>query len=170
MEIGLGLGSNLGDRLAALQEAVRRIAALEGVSLRAVSPLYETAPVGARPEHAHRDYLNAVVIIEYGGDLARLAAQLHGIEAALGRQRDPADRNAPRTLDIDVLYAGQTSRTDPALTLPHPRWTERRFVVQPLADVRPDLRLPGATLTVAETLAALPPGERVVRVTERWWE
>jgi len=74
----------------------------------------------------------------------------------MGRIRTE-DRNAPRVIDIDILYAGSVKRTDGNLDLPHPRWAQRRFVVQPLADVRPFLRLPGETRTVSDILKTLPP-------------
>ncbi len=157
MEIGLSLGSNLGDRLATLRNAVTRIGNLPGIRLVAAAPLYETDPVDTRPEYASLRYLNTVIIINAPDpcDLRNLSDNLHAIETALGRVRS-SDRNAPRTLDIDVLYAGTLARTDGILDLPHPRWAQRRFVVQPLADVRPALQLPGQTQTVAAILAALP--------------
>jgi 2-amino-4-hydroxy-6-hydroxymethyldihydropteridine diphosphokinase len=167
MEIGLSLGSNLGDRLAALTEAGRRIAALPGIRILAASQVYETDPVGAQPEYAPLKYLNAVLVVGLAGDLDRFAADLRAIETALGRVRS-ADRNAPRTMDIDVLYAGDVERADGSLDLPHPRWAQRRFVLQPLADVRPGLRLPGSARAVAEALAALPAGETVRRFCDRW--
>lgn len=167
MECALSLGSNLGDRLATLREAARRIAALPDVRVIASAPVYETEPVGARPEYAHLTYLNTVLIVETAAGSEALAAACHAIEDALGRVRTE-DRNAPRILDIDLLYAGGETRGGNALTLPHPRWAERRFVVQPLADVRPGLRLPGETHTVAEVLAALPPEPAVTRVAETW--
>lgn len=165
MEIGLSLGGNLGDRLALLREATRRIAALPGLRLLAIAPVYETEPVGVRPEHAHLAYLNTVLIVEAPDalDLQALADALHAIEWDLGRRRTE-DRNAPRPIDIDVLYAGAVTRADGILDLPHPRWARRRFVVQPLADIRPALRLPGESRTVAEILAALPSSESVRRL------
>lgn len=167
MEVGLSLGSNLGDRRAALQEAVRRLVALPDVRLLAAAPLYETDPVGVRPEIAHLKYLNTVVILDAPTDLTALSTAIHDIEDAMGRRRG-ADRNAPRVIDIDILYAGDATRADGVLDLPHPRWAQRRFVLQPLADVRPTLVLPGATGTVAALLAALPPGETVQRIADAW--
>ncbi len=169
MEIGLSLGSNLGDRLATLREAAHRIGRLPGIRIRAAAPLYETEPVDARPEYAGLRYLNTVLILEAPGDtrLPELARQLHDIETALGRVRLP-DRNAPRALDIDMLYAGSVTRADGILDLPHPRWATRRFVVQPLADVRPTLVLPGETRSVAAILAGLPPAG-IERIAESDW-
>lgn len=167
MEIGLSLGSNLGDRRETLREAARHIARLPGVRLLAAAPLYETEPVGALPAYAHLAYLNTVLIVEAAGSLDSFSSAIHAIEARLGRTRS-ADRNAPRTIDIDVLYAGQVVRTDGVLDLPHPRWSQRRFVVQPLADVRPDLVVAGGQRTVRDVLASLPPGEAVRPLPGPW--
>lgn len=157
MEIGLSLGSNLGDRLATLREAVTRIGRLPGVRLLAAAPVYETDPVDTRPEYAALRYLNTVIVIATPDtvNLRTLSDSLHAIETALGRMRS-ADRNAPRTIDIDVLYAGTITQAGGILDLPHPRWAQRRFVVQPLADIRPALQLPGEQQTVAMILASLP--------------
>ena len=167
MEVGLSLGSNLGDRQANLRAAAARVAALPGVRVLVAAPVYETEPVGARPEYAHLSYLNTVLIIEATPDIDTLARTMHAIEDDLGRVRTN-DRNAPRTIDIDMLYAGNVTRADGILDLPHPRWAERRFVVQPLADVRPDLTIPSTQLTVSAILAALPPGETVKRIADDW--
>lgn len=170
MEIGLSLGSNLGDRIATFREAAVRLAKLPGLTLRAAAPVYETDPVDARPEYAHLKFLNTVLIAETTDDalpLPELGRRLHEIEEELGRIRQ-ADRNAPRTLDIDVLFAGSLTQSDGILDLPHPRWATRRFVVQPLADVRPGLVLPGETRTVADLLAGLPPAG-IKRVFDAHW-
>ena len=167
MEIGLSLGSNLGDRLANLRRAAARVAALSGVRVLDAAPIYETEPVGARPEYAHLKYLNTVLIIDAPTDLDALSRAVHAIENDLGRVRTD-DRNAPRTIDIDILFAGNVARADGILDLPHPRWAQRRFVVQPLADVRPDLTISGTHLTVSAILAALPPGEAVRKIADDW--
>jgi 2-amino-4-hydroxy-6-hydroxymethyldihydropteridine diphosphokinase len=167
MEIGLSLGSNLGDRLEHLRRAARRIAALPGVRLVAVAPVYETEPVDVQPAHAHKKYLNTVLILEGPDDLDALSDALHAVEADLGRRRGE-DRNAPRTMDIDLIYAAGVRRRDGKLDLPHPRWAQRRFVLQPLADVRPGLRLSGSDGTVAECLSRLPAGEDLMCFAEVW--
>jgi 2-amino-4-hydroxy-6-hydroxymethyldihydropteridine diphosphokinase len=126
----LGLGSNLGDREARLREAV---AALPDVV--AVSPVYETEPVGGPA--AQPPYLNLVVELDTGRsprDLLELARRL---EAAAGRER--GERHGPRTLDVDVLLVGDLAVDEPDLVVPHPRMHERRFVLRPLADVAPDV-------------------------------
>jgi 2-amino-4-hydroxy-6-hydroxymethyldihydropteridine diphosphokinase/dihydroneopterin aldolase len=134
----LALGSNLGDRLRTLQDAVDALAATQGLDLVAVSPVYETAPVGG-PEQP--DYLNAVVLAETARPAAALLDRAHEIEAAADRTR--AVRWGPRTLDIDVIAYGDQVSGDPALTLPHPRAHERAFVLAPWLDVDPDAELPG---------------------------
>ena len=167
IEVGLSLGSNIGDRRALLCEGRRRLLALPGAGVAVSSPLYETEPVGARPEYRDNWFLNAVIVLAYAGEPDALSCAMHRIETALGRVRG-ADRNAPRPLDIDLIYAGALVLSTSALTLPHPSWAARRFVVQPLADLRPSLRLPGAAGTVAEMLARLPGVPVVRRVAEAW--
>lgn len=166
-EAGLSLGSNLGDRLATLREARRRLDAVAGLHVVDASPLYETEPVGVRDEYRGLSYLNAVLIVACDLPPDALSAHVHRIEAELGRRRT-ADRYAPRPIDIDILYIGDAVLRDDDLTVPHPQWTTRRFVVQPLADVRPDLVIPGQVLACRDVLAALPP-EPGVDLFQRDW-
>jgi 2-amino-4-hydroxy-6-hydroxymethyldihydropteridine diphosphokinase len=168
MEVGLSLGSNLGDRLVHLARARQAIARLPGVDLLASSPVYETEPVGVRPRFRHLAFLNAVVVVESALAPQRLLDELHAIEADLGRARAGGDRNAPRPIDIDVLYAGAERIVTPDLTVPHPRWAERRFVVQPLADVRPDRVLPGEARPVRAVLLSLPDEPKVILFKREW--
>ncbi len=153
MECGIALGSNTGDRRAHLRAALDAMRAAD--PRLEVSPAYETEPVdcpaGSEP------FLNAVAVLHWSGTPESLLDWLRGIESRLGRPRERA-KNAPRSIDLDILFAGDAVRDTPALTLPHPRLRERRFVLQPLCDLRPDLVLPGASMTVAQLLAALPPG------------
>jgi dihydroneopterin aldolase/2-amino-4-hydroxy-6-hydroxymethyldihydropteridine diphosphokinase len=145
----LALGSNLGARQQELQRAVDQLAATPGLRVTAVSPLYETDPVGG-PDQP--DYLNAVVLAETdlpAGDLLRRA---HAIEAAARRTREV--RWGPRTLDVDIIAYGDEVSADPALTLPHPRARERAFVLAPWRDADPDAELPGYG-PVAALLAAV---------------
>jgi 2-amino-4-hydroxy-6-hydroxymethyldihydropteridine diphosphokinase len=130
----LGLGSNLGDRLGALQAAVDGMRAADGVRVVAISRVYETAPVGG-PEQG--PYLNAVVAIDSDIDARALLALAQQLEAAAHRVRTV--RWGPRTLDVDVLWVDGERLDDPELTVPHPRMWERAFVLVPLADVAPDL-------------------------------
>ena len=145
----LSVGANLGDRLGTLQGCVQAIARLPDTDVLAISPVYETAPVGGP---AQPDYLNAVLIIQTGLPPRDLLEAVHRIEADFGRVR--AERFGPRTLDVDIIdYAGQVSG-DPVLTLPHPRAHERVFVLAPWHDVDPGAGLPGRG-AVAELLAGL---------------
>ena len=146
----LALGSNLGDRLANLQAAVDALA--PGLEEVAVSPVYETAPVGGPPQP---DYLNAVLVAVTSLPPQAVLDRSRAAEAALGRARGP--RWGPRTLDVDVIAYGNQISSDPELTLPHPRAHERAFVLAPWHDVDPDAVIPGRG-RVAELLAALPAG------------
>ena len=143
----LALGSNLGDRQDILQGAVDAIVGLPGVRVTAVSPVYETVPVGGP---AQPDYLNAVVLADVAGPARELLDRLHEIEAAFDRVR--VVRWGPRTLDIDIIVVRGERSDDPQLTLPHPRAHERAFVLAPWRDVDPDAVLPGHG-PVAEVLA-----------------
>ena len=134
----LSVGANLGDRLGTLQGCVQVIARLPDTDVLAISPVYETDPVGGP---AQPDYLNAVLIAATGLGSYDLLEAVHHIEAEFGRVR--AERFGPRTLDVDIIdYAGQVS-DDPALTLPHPRAHERAFVLAPWHDLDPGAELPG---------------------------
>jgi 2-amino-4-hydroxy-6-hydroxymethyldihydropteridine diphosphokinase len=134
----LSVGANLGDRLGTLQGCVQAIAKLPDTDVLAISPLYQTAPVGGPPQPG---YLNAVLAVRTGLPPRGLLDAIHEIEARFGRVR--AERFGPRTLDIDIVdYAGQVS-DDPDLTLPHPRAHQRAFVLAPWHDVDPQAELPG---------------------------
>jgi 2-amino-4-hydroxy-6-hydroxymethyldihydropteridine diphosphokinase len=127
--------------------------------------VYETEPVGSEPDAG--PFLNAVIEVECTADPFALLAALRAIESALGRPtRHP--RNAPRTLDLDILYVSDLVLQDATLILPHPRLHLRRFVLAPLNDIRPDLRLPGQTVTVAELLARLEDPAAVTLFAEAW--
>ena len=137
-QVVLALGSNLGTRLDILRGAVDAIAAIPGVTVTAVSPVYETVPVGGPSQP---DYLNAVVLARTPLPPVDLLTAVNDIEAAFDRVREV--RWGPRTLDIDVIaYEGVTS-DDSRLTLPHPRAHERAFVLAPWLDVDPVAELPG---------------------------
>ena len=154
MKAGIALGSNLGDRAAHLAAARRFLSSLHaGPGVPLCSALYETEPVDCTQGTAA--FLNAVVEIETPLEPLDLLARLRDFETQQGRAVDRG-RNAPRQLDLDLLYAGDNHMDTTALILPHPRMTARRFVLQPLAEIRPDLVLPGQDLTVAQLLAALP--------------
>jgi len=136
MRAVLSIGSNLGDRLAHLQGAVDELASM-GVDVKAVSPVYETAPVGG-PEQ--EDFLNAVVLVHTALGPRELLAACQGIEAAHDRVREM--RWGPRTLDVDIITVDGVTSDDPLLTLPHPRVHERAFVCVPWLDIDPAAFLP----------------------------
>ncbi len=132
VRVVVGIGANLGDRLATMSEAVRRIASLAHVL--AVSRVYETDPVGG-PEQP--PFLNAAIAIAWEGEPLALLDRLQAIERDLGRVRDV--RWGPRTIDLDVLWIEGGARIDdPRLVVPHPRLHERAFALRPLLDVAPD--------------------------------
>ncbi len=159
MRAGLALGSNLGDRLAQLRLARERVLTLPGVSAPALSSrVYETEPIGSGPDAGA--YLNAVLEVEYVGQPITLLDGLQRIEAEFGRP-SKRPRNAPRTIDLDILYAGNLVLSNAEFVIPHPRLHLRRFVLTPLADIRPELLLPGQHRTIAELLAGLDDLSRV---------
>jgi 2-amino-4-hydroxy-6-hydroxymethyldihydropteridine diphosphokinase len=129
----LGIGSNLGDRLAHLQAAVDGLAAASDITVIAVSAVYETAPVGGPDQD---DYLNAVVALDTELTPRQLMEIGQSLEAEERRVR--VERWGPRTLDVDVLLVGTEEVHEPDLEVPHPRMTERAFVLAPLADLDPD--------------------------------
>jgi 2-amino-4-hydroxy-6-hydroxymethyldihydropteridine diphosphokinase len=166
MRTAIALGSNLGDRLQNLRLARKRIFNLAGVQPPFLSsPIYETDPVDCEPGASK--FLNAVVEFDYEGDPVQLLEQLVRIEESLGRERD-RQRNVSRIIDIDLLYCGDRQINNDRLQLPHPRLDLRKFALQPLADIRPDLVLPGQTKTVRELLADLKESGDVVRFTDDW--
>src|SRR5436190_8143783 len=166
MRTAVALGSNIGDRLENLRAARNTIFRLPNVKPPILSSaIYETKPVAC--ETGARKFLNAVVEFEYEGDPARLLEQLIQIEEALGRKRDHP-QNISRTIDIDLLYCGDQRVNDERLQLPHPRLHLRTFVLRPLADIRPDLVLPGQKKTVAELLQDLNESGDLVRFAKDW--
>ncbi len=147
---GVALGSNLGDRLHNLRSARARLLALSpdpGSLLQAA--VYETAPLLC-PEGSP-SFLNTVIELELDGPPHELLAAARRIERELGRSPS-AVRNAPRVIDVDLLYSGGFRCSTPELTLPHPRLAQRSFVLRPLADIRPELIPPGFAESVAELL------------------
>ncbi len=146
----VALGSNLGDPEARLQSAIERLRDLAGGEFRS-SCLYRTAPVDCPP--GSPDFFNAVVVFRAraGETPEGLLQALHSMESAFGRRRGPG-RNEPRPLDLDLIAFGEEQRNGPILTLPHPRAHVRRFVLEPLAELAPDLSLPGWTMTASEYL------------------
>lgn len=150
----LALGSNLGERLTSLQGAVDSLADTPDVWVTAVSDVYETEPVGA-PEGSDK-FLNAVVLLDTTLPAATLLDRALAIEDAFHRVR-PVERNAPRTLDVDLIVVGDRRSDDDFLRLPHPRAKERAFVLKPWHDLEPDAVLPDAG-PVAELLEKVDQG------------
>lgn len=142
VRVYVGLGANLGDRGEALLQALHAMAVLPQTQLLAVSSLYSSAPVDATGP----DYLNAVAAVQTQQSPQDFLQALQAIELAAGRERPY--RNAPRTLDLDILLWGDAQLDTPALTVPHPRMHERAFVLRPLVQL-------DASLVTAEQLAAV---------------
>ena len=132
----VGLGANLGDAVATVRAALDALGALPQTACVAHSSLYRSAPIDAQGS----DYINAVAQLRTGLSPLALLDELQVIEDRFGRERPY--RNAPRTLDLDLLLYGQQRIVTPRLTVPHPRLRERAFVLVPLAEIAPDLALP----------------------------
>ncbi len=137
----IGLGSNLGDRMANLRRAVALLDAANDVRVLRTAPVYETKPVGGPPQGA---YLNTVAELEFDGSARSLLQACLGVEAQMGRVRE--ERWGPRIIDLDVLLFGDERIDEPGLTVPHPRMDERAFVLVPLAEL-----LPGTPQPVRDT-------------------
>jgi 2-amino-4-hydroxy-6-hydroxymethyldihydropteridine diphosphokinase len=166
MRAGLALGSNVGDRLGNLRAARKAIVDLAKVSPPILaSPIFETDPVDCEPGAGK--FWNAVLEIEFEGDAHELLSKVKGIEVSLGRPADHA-RNVSRKIDIDLLYFGEVTIDEADFHLPHPRMTKRRFVIQPLSEIRPKLILPGQTRPVRELLAQTQGSAKVVALPEEW--
>lgn len=156
----LALGANLGERAQALTRAASLLELRGAVSDTRMSHVYETEPLD--PGRTSQPwYLNAV--LEGSSALAPepLLAEIHAVEAALGRAPDHP-RWSPREIDIDILLFGDRVLRMPSLTIPHPGLTKRRFVLAPLAEIAPDLVVPGTGMTVAQHLSALHDPLRVI--------
>lgn len=152
MIYGIALGSNLGDRAEHLRRGLDLIReSVPGAVIRTAA-IYETAPVDCAP--GTQAFLNTAIEMEADILPHDLHAKLKAIETTLGRP-PLHERNSPRTLDLDILHAGHLVIDDETLTVPHPRLHQRRFVLQPMADLNPSLRLPNQSKTIAELLAEL---------------
>jgi 2-amino-4-hydroxy-6-hydroxymethyldihydropteridine diphosphokinase len=161
-EVFIGLGSNLDGPAENLREAIRRLA--RRIVVERVSSVYETDPVGLREQPR---FLNAVL----GGSTEltprALLDVLRGIEDDMGRTREV--QFGPRTIDLDLLLYGDLRVSGPEVSVPHPRMADRRFVLVPLAEIAPGVRLERAGATVVELLASLPSTDRVDRVELPGW-
>lgn len=161
-DVFIGLGANIGDPETRLRRAVERLG--EALEVVAVSSLYRTEPVGVRDQPS---FMNAAIWVRTDMDPSAVHVLLQRLEDEGGRVRDVP--MGPRTLDLDLLLYGSSTVDEPGLTVPHPRMAERRFVLEPLVEIAPDVRHPVIGSSLAEVLASLPPAEAVERLdVERW--
>lgn len=154
----LSLGSNIGDRAANLQSAIEELSRFGKVA--AVSSFYETEPVEVTRQPW---FLNCAVSLDIARTPGQLLRALLEIERTMGRQR--TQQKGPRKIDIDILLFGDFSVNTATLTIPHPAMHERRFVLEPLAEIAPDVRHPLLNKTVRELRDSLPPGQAVRRLS-----
>ena len=155
----LSLGSNLGDRAGHLREATRRLQSVGHV--QSVSSFYETEPVEFTDQPW---FLNCAVALETASTPKELMTQLLEIEKIMGRER--IQKKGPRTIDIDLLLLADLVVNRPGLNIPHPSMHERRFVLEPLAEIAPEAKHPSLNKTVRELLEELPSGQSVRRCAE----
>lgn len=153
----IALGSNLGDRAATIAAAVAALRFHPAIVVEAVSAVIETPPVGPPGQGP---YLNAVARVRTNLCPRELLNALLAIERSLGRERARAERWGPRTIDLDLLLVDHHLVNEPGLTVPHPRMTERLFVLDPLAEIDPAIVIPGTGLTAAEHRDRLLAAER----------
>ena len=146
----IALGANLGDAPATLRQAIQAMDQLPGTRVAEASSLYRTAPIISSPagSDAGPDYINAVVALDTSLPALELLDQLQTLEQAAGRERPY--RDAPRTLDLDLLLYGQSRIDSPRLTVPHARMWQRAFVLVPLAEIAPELVSPAQLAAVAD--------------------
>ena len=157
----IALGANLGDDpVSQLEEAIRRLHSVPGISSVIRAPIYRSKPIGPPGQP---DYANTVVSVETDLPPIDLLDALQSIEAAMGRTRGA--RWGPRLIDLDLLLYGSDAIDHPRLSVPHPEMIRRRFVLQPLADLSPDLVIPGTGASVGEHLARLSDPDDLVRVS-----
>ena len=136
----MGIGSNLGEPERQIEEALELLHAEDGIEVVAVSSLRETEPVGYRDQP---NFLNGAAALETELSPRELLRRLLEIERRLGRERGTGPRFGPRTIDLDLLLYGDETVDEPGLTVPHPRLAERRFALEPLAELDPSLEIPG---------------------------
>ncbi len=159
MQVYLGLGSNLGDRQANLARALKLLG--ERLHIELVSSLYETEPVGYAEQPL---FLNAICHAQTELGPMQLLSLVKGIEASMGRV--PSFPNAPRSIDIDIIFYGDLIMETPELTIPHPRLEDRAFVLIPLLEVAPDLRHPVSGEHIKDLVARVSGKEGVKKIGE----
>ena len=156
---------NVGERLEHLRQARDFLRSITLNRYLLSAPVYETAPIGCAP--GTPAFLNTVVEIQSDLPALKLLELLQQFEQIHGRPREHG-HNTPRTVDLDLLYAGDLLSNNPAMTLPHPRLHERRFALQPLADICPELRLPGFSESVRELLASVGNSQPIELIAKEW--
>lgn len=162
----IALGSNLGNRIAHLQAARDLLKNLRVAGTFEQSPVYQTTPVLCPDESP--DFLNCVVSFDYNGTPQQLHRQTQNIEFQLGRDRS-GGLNAPRVIDVDILVFGDLLLDEESLQIPHPRMLQRRFVLEPLCDIAPQLQLPGDHLTLRDHAQALDSQEPPLEIVQFEW-
>ena len=167
MEIGSSLGSNLGDRLKFLTSARDLLINLENTRFITQSSIYSTTPVDVKSEYRTKSYYNCIIILESLITLNSWWKEICLIESCLGRKRTK-EINEPRTIDIDMIYAGNKIINSNELVIPHPRWFKRKFVLKPLCEVRPDLVLPNINYKVKSILENFSSNEEIILKYKNW--
>jgi 2-amino-4-hydroxy-6-hydroxymethyldihydropteridine diphosphokinase len=157
----LGLGSNVGARERNILRAVERIGEAGGGEVRRVSSLYETEPVGCGPM---RPFINAVVEVASPAAPEELLSRVQELESELGRR---GGHNEPREIDIDIIAVGTIVLRTNNLTVPHPRYAQRRFVLEPLGEIAPDFVCPATGRSVGQLLRATAADDGVERISSR---
>ena len=161
MRYWLGFGSNVGDRRANIEEAAEKIRKL-GLKIIRKSSFYRTEPVGFAPQPW---FINQVMEVDADLSPGELLHAVKAIETGMGRR--PGRRNGPRSIDIDILLAGDTVLQSPELVIPHPRLAERRFVLIPLEEIAPDLVHPESKESIRTVLRGCPDRSVVERISRR---
>ena len=165
--VGLALGSNLGDRIANLRAARELLRGLSPVGVHYVqAPVFQSEPVDC-PEDSP-DFFNTVLELDYVGEPNQLLEDTQAIEYHLGRN-SAQEPNAPRVIDIDILYFDDLVIDAGIIVIPHPKMIHRRFVLQPLSEIRPHLTLPGDRVTISEHLRRLDSGEHELTLVQAQW-
>lgn len=154
----IGVGSNLGDRLATIRSAIEGIGAHPDLEVLRASPRYESPPAGGPPQG---DYVNAAVLVATSLPARRILEHTLAVERSLGRIRPDAVRWGPRTIDLDVLWIEGVLVAEPDLEVPHPRLHQRVFALRPLLDVAPDARDPRTGVAYASLPEAAAPIRRL---------
>ncbi len=167
VQTGFSLGSNVGGRLRLLSQAKTLLLMDPAVRFVDQSSAYETEPVDMKKEYRALKFINAVLIVESPYTSEEWLPKIKKIEDTLHRVRTD-DRNAPRTIDVDILFVGDEVVDSDLLQIPHPRWAERRFVVEPLAEVRGDFVMPNSTCPVRKILEQMSASDDVRLFSEKW--